>query len=90
MEINAIRESMHAQPFQPFRLRLADGRELTVRHREFIAIAPNGRRVVVFNDQDNSMSVLEPLLIVSLEVATPGSGKQSGNGPPAGPANDPA
>lgn len=89
MEVNAIRETMHVRPFQPFRLRLADGRELIIRHPDFIAVAPNGRRVVVF-DQEDAMSVLEPLLIVSIEAAASGSGKQSGNGPPAGPADAPA
>ena len=68
MDAAAIRDAMHAQPFTPFRLRLADGRELIVPHPDFIAVAPNGRRIVVFNAGDDSMAILEPLLIVSLEV----------------------
>jgi len=35
---------------------------------DFIAVAENGRRLAVFH-QDDAMSVLEPLLIVSLEFA---------------------
>jgi hypothetical protein len=42
MELSAIRDAVHKQPFQPFRLRLADGRAVTVRHPDFIAIAETG------------------------------------------------
>jgi hypothetical protein len=65
MELNAIREALHRQPFRPFSLRLADGRELFVPHPDFVALSP--RRVIVINSQDESHSILEPLLIVSLE-----------------------
>jgi hypothetical protein len=41
--INEIRQSMHAQPFQPFSLKLVDGSVCTVEHPDFIA-APPGRR----------------------------------------------
>ncbi len=70
MDVNAIREALHRQPFQPFALRLADGRALSVPHRDFVAISP--RRVVVINPQDESTSLLEPLLIVSLEFVPSG------------------
>jgi hypothetical protein len=81
MDVNAIREAMYTEPFRPFRLRLADGRELNIPHPDFIAVAPNGRRVVVFSHPDDSLSILEPLLIVSVEVpaASPGS-PQTGDG----------
>src|SRR4029077_1141511 len=65
MEINAIREALHRQPFRPFSLRLADGRELFVPHPDFVALSP--RRVVVINHDDESTAILEPLLIVSVE-----------------------
>mgnify|MGYP001214897220 CR=1 FL=1 len=81
MDVNAIREAMHAEPFQSFRLRLADGREMAVPHPDFIAVAPNGRRVVVFGTHDGAMSILEPLLILSMEYAAPSTGgQQSGDG----------
>jgi hypothetical protein len=80
MEAAAIREALHAQPFRPFTLRLADGCDVSVPHPDFVAVAPNGRRVAVFQS-DDSMSILEPLLIVSLEYAASGQGSPpSGNG----------
>jgi hypothetical protein len=72
METNAISEALHRQPFRPFSLRLADGRELYVPHPDFVALSP--RRVIVINAQDESHSILEPLLIVSLENT--GGGQQ--------------
>lgn len=44
---NQLKELVHAEPFQPFRLHLSDGKELTVPHRDYILVAsPN---VVVAN-----------------------------------------
>lgn len=73
MDVAAIREAIHAQPFRPFTLRLADGRALLVPHPDFVAVSP--RRVAVISAQDESLAVLEPLLIVSLEYT--GTGQAS-------------
>jgi hypothetical protein len=64
MDINAIRTVLHAQPFRPFSFRLADGRELYVPHPDFVALSP--RQVIVIHP-DESHTILEPLLIVSIE-----------------------
>jgi hypothetical protein len=69
MNIELVREALHNQPFQPFDLRLADGRSLHVPHPDFVAVS--NRRVVVIDPLDRGMSVLEPLLIVSIEIAAP-------------------
>lgn len=63
MDIEGLREALRRQPFQAFTIRLADGRALSVPHPEFVAVGP--RRVIVVA-QDNSWSVIEPILIVSL------------------------
>ena len=64
MDLAGIREALHGHPFEPFSLRLADGRELPVPHPDFVAVG--NRRIVVVTD-DDSWSVIEPLLIVSLD-----------------------
>lgn len=69
MNVAAIQEALHRQPFRPFTLRLADGRQLAVPHPDFVAVSP--RVVIVINSQDESFSILEPLLIVSMEMAAP-------------------
>ncbi len=69
MDVNAIREAMHRQPFLPFTLRLADGKSLAAPHPDFIAVSP--RRVLVIDPSDETHAVLEPLLIVSIEHPAP-------------------
>lgn len=64
MDIAGVREALHAEPFVPFTIRLADGRSLPVPHPDFVALTP--RRVIV-GATDDTWSVLEPLLIVSLD-----------------------
>jgi hypothetical protein len=64
MDIAGVREVLHRQPFEPFLIRLADGRSLPVPHRDFVALTP--RRVFV-GAEDDSWSIVEPLTIVSLD-----------------------
>jgi hypothetical protein len=68
MDVAGVREACRKQPFTPFSLRLADGRELHIPHPDFVFVTPGGRRVVVVG-QDESMSIIEPLLIVSIDYA---------------------
>jgi hypothetical protein len=75
MDLNGLREALHKRPFEPFVIRLADGRSLPVQHPEFVAVGE--RRAVVIGEND-SWSWIEPLLIVSLDsLAQP---KKSRNG----------
>lgn len=80
MDIAGIREAITRQPFKPFDLRLADGRALLVRHPDFIAISPNNRRIAVFAPPDDAMSIIEPLLVVSIDYAA----EPTPNAPPPG------
>jgi hypothetical protein len=76
MDIPGIREALHKQPFEPFAIRLGDGRSLPVPHPDFVAAHP--RRIIVVAD-DGSWSVVEPIRIVSLDYdSAKGTG---GNGP---------
>lgn len=74
MSLDGIREALRRQPFLPFFIRLADGRELPVGHPELVVL---GARLVTVMRDDNSWSIVEPLLIVSLEYAT---ARRGGNG----------
>ena len=64
MDLNGIREALHRQPFEPFVIRLADGRALSVPHPDYVAV---GARRIVVVAEDDSWSAIEPLLIVSLD-----------------------
>jgi hypothetical protein len=75
MDIAGVREVLHRQPFQPFVLRLADGRSLPVPHPDFVAL---GSRRIVVVAEDDTWTIIEPLLIVSLDqLSSKGKG---GNG----------
>ncbi len=78
MHVDVIRTAIRRSPFEPFVIRLADGKSLPVPHPDFVAVSP--RQVVVVNPEDESVSRLEPLLIVSLEFAQPQTGHPGGNG----------
>lgn len=67
MTIDQLRNFYEAQPFQPFVMHLADGREVLVRSREFMASAPSGRTVIVYQP-DDSWNVVDLLLVTDLEV----------------------
>jgi hypothetical protein len=75
MDMAGLREALHKQPFEPFTIRLADGRSLPVPHPDFVALTP--RRVIV-GAEDDSWAVVEPLLIVSLDYKT--TKTKGGNG----------
>lgn len=43
---------IHARPFQPFRIHMADGRNVLVGHPDFVARSPSGRTAMVYKDGD--------------------------------------
>ena len=79
MQVPAIREALQARPFRPFTIRLTDGRSLPVPHPDFVAIA--GRTVLVTSpSQDESYSVVDSVLIVSLDFLAATAPGQDGGG----------
>lgn len=79
MTIEKIRELYDVEPFRPFVMHLADGREIPVPHREWLASAPSGRTVIVFKP-DDSFNIVDLLLVTDLEVKN-GSKPRSSKGP---------
>jgi hypothetical protein len=68
MTIEALRKVSDAHPFTPFVIHLADGRQFPVRHRDFIALGPAGRTILVYQ-MDESFDVLDVKLITGLQVS---------------------
>ena len=77
MTIEQLRTFYSAQPFQPFVMHLADGRSIPVLHPEFMASAPSGRTVTVYQP-DDTLNVIDLLLVTDLELklSRNGSGKR--------------
>jgi len=63
-DLEGVREALRRRLVEPFAIGLADGRSLDVRHPERMAV---GRRRIIVVEPDDSWSVIEPLLIVSLD-----------------------
>jgi hypothetical protein len=74
MTIDRVRDAFNAEPFQPFVMHQADGREVPVMHREFIMAAPSGRTVIVVQP-DDTVNIIDLLRVTGLEPkpATNGS-----------------
>jgi hypothetical protein len=68
-----IRKLIHATPFVPFTIHLADGGALHVPTVDHISVAPEGGRVVVW-DNEGTADILSSLLISRISV-----GKHSGS-----------
>jgi hypothetical protein len=79
MTTEQFQATLHQNPFQPFIIRMADGRAFEVRHRDFVSRSPSGRTVIVHHDNEN-YSVLDLLLMSELEV-------QGANGQSARPTS---
>ena len=67
MTIEQFKAVYRAKPFRPFTINVADGREVHVRHPEFVSHHPQGRTIIVYGPRD-SFEILDLLLISGLAV----------------------
>jgi hypothetical protein len=67
MTITEFRTMLRAEPFREFTIHLADGRAISVKHRELALPSPSGRTVIVYQP-DDSFDVIDLLLVTSLSV----------------------
>ena len=74
MKIAEVRSLLHASPFRPFLIHVADGGRLLVQHEDFVALAPTGREMFVYLP-DGSHQVVDAMMVTRLEV-----GKKNGAG----------
>jgi hypothetical protein len=83
MTIERLREARDSSPFTPFTLSLADGRRFRVPHRDFVWFPPHAQRtVVVAGEQPESHSIIDVLMITSLDFESAGRNGEPGNGHP--------
>ena len=78
MKADEIRQLLHASPFRPFVIHLADGGRWFVKHEDFVALSPNGRTMHVYrHDQPSSYAIVELMLITRLETSDRNGAKKS-------------
>ena len=63
-----IRHYHRAQPFQPFEIRMSDGRVYTVDHPEFLHLSRKGN-VIYYSTDDDRLVTLAVSQMTSLEAA---------------------
>ncbi len=79
MTIEQLRLAHRTRPFKPFRLHLADGTSVAVRHPEMMASSEAGRTVVV-NTQGDEFAIIDLLLVTKITFG--GNGRQVRKGRP--------
>jgi hypothetical protein len=67
MTIEILRELYAAEPFRPFVLHLADGRDIPVMNRELFTAAPSGQTAAIFQP-DDSFNLIDLLLVTDVEI----------------------
>lgn len=89
MDHRAIRSMLAARPFRSFRLRLNDGRTFDVNHPDYLLVGPNGRYLIHHDSaNDDAMTMLEPLVIASIEYIPQAPPQPPGTGN-TGPGRSP-
>ncbi len=67
MTSEQLRQVIRAQPFRPFAIHLADGRQIRVNHPELVLKAPTGRTFVVWGP-DDAFEIIDLFLVSSIKV----------------------
>jgi hypothetical protein len=67
MTSEQLKATLRRQPFQPFTIRMVDGRTFHVSHPEWVFVSPSGRTAVIF-EPDDSHSVLDLMLMNELQI----------------------
>ena len=70
MDIEKIRQFQSASPFFPFTLHLADGRNVSVGHPEFMMISPAEDECVIY-ETDGRVRFVDPQLVTEIERNAP-------------------
>jgi hypothetical protein len=72
-----IRQLLHAEPFQPFIIRMADRREYRIEHPDFVLAASSDIPQITIEEADGRQHYLSALLVTSVERIGP-AGVESG------------
>jgi hypothetical protein len=77
MRTDEIRKLLHEIPFRPFIIHAAEGRRLLVERKDYVALAPSGREMLVYrHDRPDDYEIVDVMLVTRLEVASRNGGKK--------------
>lgn len=77
MTIDKVRELIHANPFVPFSMRLADGRTIPVVHPDYVAFSHSGRILCAFHGSNDASTFVDVMLVTALEMNPGGTQAQA-------------
>jgi uncharacterized protein YjlB len=66
MHIDVLVSFVRAEPFEPFRVGIANGKELDVRHPDYILISPGKGHVMIFTGPER-FQMVDSKLITRIE-----------------------
>ena len=72
-----IRKLFEATPFLPFRVHVANGKSVDVRHPDFMHLSPTGRRLIV-DRPDDTFEIIDVLLVTGLETLSQNGSRPRG------------
>ncbi len=67
MTIQQLRAAHKAMPFRPFTVHMADGRQFSVPHPDFLSMSPSGRTIIIYEDNED-FSILDLSLMTDIEM----------------------
>ena len=62
-----IRSLLHAAPFKPFAIHMADGKTYTVNHPDFVLAATEVPHIII-EESDGTIHTLSALLVTNVEI----------------------
>lgn len=68
MTIDRLHEVHRAEPFKPYVLEMADGKEIQVSHPELVALNPKNPRTIAVAVPDGGFKIVDLLLVASIHV----------------------
>lgn len=71
MTAEQFRAMRTASPFKPFIVHLADGRNITVPHRDFVSQSPGGRTIIIYHSGE-AFSIVDLYQVTNFEVQKKG------------------
>jgi hypothetical protein len=74
-----IRQLLRAEPFMPFVIRMADGRDYRIEHPDFVLAAASDVPQITIEEPDGHQHFLSALLVTSVERGSP-VGRANGTG----------
>ena len=81
MKLDELKRAKDQRPFQPFEIRTADGRSVTIRHPDTVAWDPESPRIAICLVEGGGWEIIDIALTTSLGIPAP---KPPPDGPSAG------